>query len=156
MSRKPETMLSMQCTNNPFERAIDVCDECGLPFSNEFLVYILGTRRPPLCKPCAIAMSGVRSSARRQRMPKKEVKRRREAGACGARRRSAGDAWRVRIEMPDLVTIDEAERNVSTAGAPGAAQHRVVRVRRIASARVATPMSRRKTMPGQDSNPTPS
>ena len=68
MARKPETMLSMQCTNNPFERAIDVCDECGLPFSREFLVYPRGDRRPPFCKACAIAMSGVRHAARRPRM----------------------------------------------------------------------------------------
>jgi hypothetical protein len=118
MSSKPETMLSMQCTNNPFERAIDVCDECGLPFSNEFLVFILGTRRPPLCKPCAIAMSGVRASARRQRMPKREVKRRREqvhAALADGRPATLARA----IEMPELVTIDEAERNVSTASAPG-------------------------------------
>lgn len=118
MGRKPETMLSMQCTNNPFERAIDVCDECGLPFSNEFLVFITGTRRPPLCKPCAIAMSGVRSSARRQRMPKKEVKRRREqvhAALADGRPATLARA----IEIPDLITIDDAERNATIGSAPG-------------------------------------
>ncbi len=118
MSRKSETMLSMQCTNNPFERAIDVCDECGLPFSNEFLVYILGTRRPPLCKPCAIALSGVRSSARRQRMPKKEVRRRREAVHAALADGRPTTLARA-IALPDLVTIDEAERKVSIAAAPG-------------------------------------
>jgi hypothetical protein len=118
MGHKPATMLSMQCTNNPFERAIDVCDECGLPFSNEFLVFPLGTRRPPLCKPCAIALSGVRTSARRQRMPKKEVRRRREAVHAALADGRPATLARA-IEMPDLVTIDEAERNVSTAGAPG-------------------------------------
>lgn len=118
MERKPETMLSMQCTNNPFERAIDVCDECGLPFSNEFLVFPQGNRRPPFCKACAIAMSGVRHGARRPRMPKKEVKRRRhEVHAAIASGRSESLARA--LEIPDLPTIDEAELNLSTAGAPG-------------------------------------
>ena len=118
MARKPETMLSMQCTNNPFERAIDVCDECGLPFSREFLVYPKGDRRPPFCKACAIAMSGVRHTARRPRMPKKEVRRRREevhAGLSDGRPTSLARA----LEIPDLPMIDDAERNVATAGAPG-------------------------------------
>ncbi len=117
MDRKPETMLSMQCTNNPFERAIDVCDECGLPFSHEFLVFPLGNRRPPFCKACAIALGGVRHTARRPRMPKKEVKRRRQEVHAALAERPATLAHA--LEIPDLPTIDEAERNVATAGAPG-------------------------------------
>ncbi len=117
MGRKPETMLSMQCTNNPFERAIDVCDECGLPFSNEFLVFPLGNRRPPFCRACAIALSGVRHAARRPRMNKKEVKRRRQevhAALTDGRPATLARA----LEMPDLPMIDEVECN-STVGAPG-------------------------------------
>jgi hypothetical protein len=51
-------------------------------------------------------------------MPKKEVRRRREAvhaALADGRPMTLARA----IEMPDLVTIDEAERNVSIAGAPG-------------------------------------
>jgi hypothetical protein len=118
MGPKPETMLSMQCTNNPFERAIDVCDECGLPFSKVFFVYPKGDRRPPFCRACAISLGGVRHAARRPRMPKKEVRRRREevqAALTDGRPMSLARA----LEIPDLPTIEEAERNIASAGAPG-------------------------------------
>ncbi len=134
MARKPETMLSMQCTNNPFERAIDVCDECGLPFSREFLVYPKGDRRPPFCKACAIAMSGVRHAARRPRMPKKEVRRRREevhAALSDGRPTTLARA----LEIPDLPTIDEAERNSRDCRCTRRTQDRMVRLTQLAAVR---------------------
>ena len=86
----------MQCTNNPFERAIDVCDECGLPFSREFLVFPNGRPSSAVLQgvcdcdewcaargtPAAHAEEGSQASARR--------------GACCALRRSPRDVWHVR------------------------------------------------------------
>ena len=151
MTRKPETMLSMQCTNNPFERAIDVCDECGLPFSREFLVFPLGDRRPPFCKACAIAMSGVRHAARRPRMPKKEVRRRREevhaalcrrstdvVGSCARDPRPSDD----RRRRAQRRRVPAHPANARSSGASDAA------ARRQSPSGLAA-MSRRTTTPGQ-------
>lgn len=75
------------CIRHTFERAEDNCRTCGLSFCGECLVYSFGPKRPPYCIPCAIAASGVRSTAgnppasRRQlRAAAKERKARRRAG----------------------------------------------------------------------------
>jgi len=60
--------------------ADDYCNRCGLPFSNEFLVYPFGPEKSPLCVACALAMAGVRANAgNRPVVSRKELRHREKA-----------------------------------------------------------------------------
>jgi len=48
------------CENHSFETAEDHCGHCGRPYCSECTVSPWGPKKPPLCKPCAIAMAGIR------------------------------------------------------------------------------------------------
>lgn len=72
--------LQERCCKNHFEYADDYCNRCGLPFSNEFLVYAFGQAKPPLCVSCALAQSGVRSNAgNRPTVSRRELRKREKA-----------------------------------------------------------------------------
>ncbi len=72
--------LQERCCRNPFELADDYCNRCGLPFSNEFLVFPFGADKPPLCVPCALAMAGVRANAgNRPVVSRRELRQRAKA-----------------------------------------------------------------------------
>lgn len=72
--------LQERCVRNPFELADDYCNRCGLPFSNEFLVYPFGPEKSPLCVACALAMAGVRANAgNRPVVSRKELRQREKA-----------------------------------------------------------------------------
>jgi hypothetical protein len=63
-----------RCTNHSFEIAQRLCGECGRPFCTMCLVSPF-PRRPPLCHRCAVALAGVRSSAKAPKVrSRKEIK----------------------------------------------------------------------------------
>jgi hypothetical protein len=69
--------LQERCSKNHWELADDYCNRCGLPYSNEYLVYPFGQSKPPMCVSCALAMAGVRSNAAsRPAVSKKELRKR--------------------------------------------------------------------------------
>ena len=69
--------MALICSRHSFEYAENVCSSCGSAFCHDCLVYPRGPKKPPLCVPCAIAASGVRSSARKpSNLSRREVKKR--------------------------------------------------------------------------------
>ena len=72
--------LDERCCRNQFEFADDYCNRCGLPFSNEYLVYAFGPKKPPMCVSCSLALSGVRANAgNRPVVSKRELRKREKA-----------------------------------------------------------------------------
>lgn len=70
--------MHARCDTDPLDFATDLCDECGGEFCDDHLVYPFGPKRPPLCKSCAIARSGVRKTAATHRKrSRSQMKRRR-------------------------------------------------------------------------------
>ena len=83
--------MATTCTKHTFEVATDTCSECRAPACPDCLVYPQGPSSPPLCIPCALALSGVRrSSTHRQR---RAVARAR-TDAAAPRRAAATAAWK--------------------------------------------------------------
>lgn len=69
--------MALICNRHSFEYAENVCSSCGIAFCHDCLVYPRGPKKPPFCVQCAIAASGVRSSARNQsNLSRREVKKR--------------------------------------------------------------------------------
>lgn len=56
-----------RCERHQFEAAVGLCDFCGDEFCGECLVRPFGNKKPPLCIPCTIAQSGLRSNGARKR-----------------------------------------------------------------------------------------
>jgi hypothetical protein len=69
----------MRCHAHPFDRAADICSQCGGNFCGVCVVFPFGERRPAVCKECALVMAGVRRGRRRRNRPisTRELKRRR-------------------------------------------------------------------------------
>jgi hypothetical protein len=62
------------CVKHLFERATHYCDQCGHPYCDECVIQPF-KNRPPLCKACAMAAAGIRSTARVQpARSRKEIK----------------------------------------------------------------------------------
>jgi hypothetical protein len=55
--------LEGRCDKHLFERAADLCRECGHEFCPECLVYAFGPKQPPYCVPCAVSAAGIRRTA---------------------------------------------------------------------------------------------
>ena len=51
-----------QCDKHLFEDATGMCRTCRRPFCADCLVYAHGPDKAPLCVPCALQASGVRSA----------------------------------------------------------------------------------------------
>jgi hypothetical protein len=67
-----------RCDTDPLDFATDVCDDCGGEQCGAHLVHPHGPSRPPLCRSCAIAISGVRTGAAPGRKrTRSQIKRRR-------------------------------------------------------------------------------
>jgi hypothetical protein len=67
--------MEERCTKHQFEGAEDVCRTCGWDFCGECLVYSFGPNKPPYCLSCALAASGVRTTAGNAPLrSKKEIK----------------------------------------------------------------------------------
>ena len=75
--------LTGLCRDHSFESAVDLCRRCGLEYCDRCVVYPFGPKKP-LCKECAMALSGVRSHAARGPMSSRLVKKRARAFAARA------------------------------------------------------------------------
>jgi len=62
------------CEKHPHEPGAALCGRCGAPWCGACLVYSFGPKKPPFCMSCAMFAGGVRSSAPRPPMPRKELK----------------------------------------------------------------------------------
>ena len=65
--------ISGLCRDHSFEPAEDLCRHCGGEFCGTCLVYPSGK---PLCKPCAMAAAGVRSTGTFKPLSKRDLKSR--------------------------------------------------------------------------------
>jgi hypothetical protein len=69
--------MARVCVRHPFEHSDNLCGHCGLEFCRDCLVFPNGPRKHALCVPCALAASGVRSTAgNAPSMSKRELKKR--------------------------------------------------------------------------------
>ncbi len=50
------------CAIHPFERTDRMCGRCGYSYCDDCLI-VPSPRKPPLCKACAMAAAGIRSTA---------------------------------------------------------------------------------------------
>lgn len=54
--------LNGRCEKDALDRAEDICELCGNQFCASCLLYPRGRRKPPTCKGCALANSGLRGT----------------------------------------------------------------------------------------------
>ena len=77
------------CRDHSFEPAEDLCRSCGGEFCVSCLVHPFGK---PLCKTCAIAAAGVRSSGTHKPLNKRDIRKRKKAfDAAMANKRETGE-----------------------------------------------------------------
>ncbi len=89
--------MEERCARHQFEAAEDVCRSCGHDFCGECLVYAFGPNKPPYCLSCALAASGVRSTATiRPVRSKREIKDRHKQWC---RSRNSGHRETTRVEV---------------------------------------------------------
>ena len=67
--------LTGLCREHSFESATALCQRCGLEYCENCVVYPFGEKKP-ICKECAVALSGVRSGVSRAAMNPRLVKKR--------------------------------------------------------------------------------
>ena len=80
--------LTGLCHDHPFESATALCRRCGLEFCEHCVVFPFGAKKP-LCKDCAIAISGIKSNATRPEMAPRHVRRRAKEFDKNVRAKSA-------------------------------------------------------------------
>ena len=69
--------MARVCVRHPFELSDNFCSHCGLEFCRDCIVYPKGPKKPALCVSCALAASGVRTTAATHPpITKRELKRR--------------------------------------------------------------------------------
>jgi hypothetical protein len=69
--------MARVCVRHPFEHSESMCGHCGLEFCRDCLVPRVGSRKHALCVSCALAASGVRSTAaNRPALSKRDLKKR--------------------------------------------------------------------------------
>lgn len=54
--------MNGRCEKDALDRAEDICELCGNQFCASCLLYPRGRRKPPTCKGCALANSGLRGT----------------------------------------------------------------------------------------------
>jgi hypothetical protein len=88
--------MSSSCVRHPMATAEHVCSRCGHDHCAECVVHPFGPSRPSLCVGCALAVGGVRSSARHSAAPRRQVRTKLRA----ARRAAASAAQATRADDP--------------------------------------------------------
>ncbi len=80
------------CIKHSFEPGIDMCRRCGGSWCKDCLVYAFGEKNPPFCMSCAMVAGGVRTTATRPALPKRELKALRKAINAEAKTRARSGA----------------------------------------------------------------
>ena len=62
------------CGKHPHEMGVALCRRCGGSWCSSCLVYAFGPKKPPFCMSCAMFAGGVRSTASRPAMNRKQLK----------------------------------------------------------------------------------
>ncbi len=73
-----DVQVNGRCKTDPLDRAEDICEACGDSFCGSCLVFPRGRKKPPVCKECALANSGLRGSGTGSTLSKREWKKRRK------------------------------------------------------------------------------
>lgn len=73
------------CLKHPHERGVALCQRCGMAWCGECLVYAFGPKKPPYCMECAMFAGGVRSTAPRPAISKRDFKLRMKAVKAAAK-----------------------------------------------------------------------
>ncbi len=91
------------CDSDPMDEAIDVCAYCGGEFCSHHLIYHRGERKPPVCKKCARDSAGIRAARSKERIGRREHKKRREELQTSLARR------RGELEPEPVEEVEEEE-----------------------------------------------
>ena len=110
------------CIKHPHERGTALCGRCGGSWCKDCLVYAFGPAKPPYCMECAMFAGGVRSSATRPALPKRELKKlmkaaKAEAKAAAKAGASIGEGDDDRRDDDSRSTPDWETAGASTNGA---------------------------------------
>ncbi len=97
------------CEKHPHEHGVALCRRCGGAWCKNCLVYTFGPKQPPYCMACAMYAGGVRTSAPRPAMSKRQMK------ALKRQFKAASVATEV-APVPDDVTAEMAEVGALTGG----------------------------------------
>ena len=62
------------CIKHPHEHGVSHCGRCGGSWCADCLVQAYGPKKPPLCMGCAMFAAGVRTSADRPALGRRELK----------------------------------------------------------------------------------
>ena len=101
--------LTGLCRAHSFESATALCQRCGLEYCDNCVVFPFGEKKP-LCKECAVAMSGVRSNVTRAAMSPRLVRKRTKAFAKNAPAAAAAPLPEPEVpEIVDTTTDDSGE-----------------------------------------------
>lgn len=73
------------CLKHPHELGVALCQRCGMAWCSECLVYAFGPKKPPYCMECAMFAGGVRSTATRPAISKRDLKLRMKAVKAAAK-----------------------------------------------------------------------
>ena len=98
------------CEKHPHERGVAICRRCGHSWCGTCLVYSFGPKKPPFCMSCAMVAGGVKSTATRPPMPRKELKSRMRAqkAANKAAKKAASSDGGEGTESTEQVEVDAA------------------------------------------------
>lgn len=97
------------CEKHQHEHGVALCRRCGGAWCKNCLVYTFGPKQPPYCMACAMYAGGVRTSAPRPAMSKRQLK------ALERQFKAASVATEV-APVPADVTADMAEVGALTGG----------------------------------------
>lgn len=100
--------MNDSCTKHPHERGMALCQRCGETWCGTCLVYAFGPKKPPYCMGCAMVAGGVRSTASRPALSRREVKARQKAVRAQAKAdaRAAGEVVGVEAQPGPLKETD--------------------------------------------------
>ena len=73
------------CVKHPHESGVAICRRCGGSWCADCLVYSFGERKPPFCMSCAMVAGGVRTSAARPALGRREIKALQKAAKAEAK-----------------------------------------------------------------------
>src|SRR3546814_8288256 len=83
------------CEKHPHELGVALCARCGGSWCAHCLVQVRGPRKAPYCIECAMFVGGVRSSATRPALSRRQMKARVKEVAGIAAARSEGQTYAI-------------------------------------------------------------
>jgi hypothetical protein len=98
------------CAKHRHEKGAALCRRCGEAWCKDCLVYAFGPQKPPYCMSCAMYAGGVRGSASRPALPKRQLKALQKTAKAEAKAnaKAGQDVREQEPEQVDAVAATEA------------------------------------------------